>query len=1098
MAGKLTKKHSVNIATEFVDSLSSTNTSYFMFAAQHQPWDNEQSPPETNTSLYSIEHTMHDHLLYGKRITTSDAKFMVPRNDWISNTSYGTYDSDDSDLYSKNFFVITDQRNVYKILDNNNSGRSTVKPVLTSNTIFKTSDGYVWKYMYTVDETTMRDFATRSFIPIVPNTSIQQSALPGAIDVIKVQSGGSGWITYHTGFLQSAPSASELVLSSTASTNNNFYTNSSIYLKNGLGAGQLGKIISYDGTTKAAVLETPLNFAYNIELANIAGQFNVGDVVSQQAYDITLTRVAGSFDVGDVITQSVTGATGTVVRARNNSTRLLVNRSSGAFELTYPIDAGDTLVAGTGTVTANTTSNTVTGSGTAFTTLFPTASLPHYIKIGNHIRRITAVTNATSLTISGTTAGGFDSSYSANVFFKVPSAAVPSSVSTLIGSGTIVFSDLNSVSLGLANKNNKIFSIGETVFQPGSASNGTIIFANNTVLILSNIQGPGFRSSNNSSINLLFSGNTAPFTNNEIIIQNTSNARGTITFANSSFMTLDNISGTFSNTAGYFITGQTSLANATINEVLTTIFTVSGASSDATANVVSVYQRPTITVQDTTGQFRIGAQIAGSIGGTARVKTVSTLPDEDTEYVVSPTVVISGDGEDARAYSIVNTTSYAIQSVVVFDAGQGYTQANVVVVANSSYGTSANLKPVISPVDGHGAEPIFELGGNYVMVKSNFGSANSENYDFPSYGTYRTVGLMRDPLFRDLTINLSLSNGEYSWGSMTVNNIVGTFQTDEIIYQANTKSSAIIQYKTSSGSNNYFELSRIQGQFSANNANDGIIGLLSGATANARFTDVNVFTKNPGVQPIFQQNTGAKAILTSAAEQFIRVTNATGVFEIGKIVYDSSTNTYANSISFKLAGNTKPTTFSRFSQLGRITLSSNATAFSNNERIELRAALVGTKIADAVIYSTKDDVDLQIAGNTSPFSNNEAIIQTSTSASGIIKSSNSTYLKITGVSGTFSNTGNTIIVGQTSSTTSTVQRAYPVLVVSDIDGPWATNEVNYIFGLTSGATGFVALANTIILPELVRDSGDVLYIENREYIERTPTTSETVRLLIRF
>ena len=1098
MAGQLTKKHSINSATEFVDSVQSTNTSYFMFTGRSEPWDNEESPPETNTSVSAIEHTIHDHLLYGKRLTSNDVKFMAPRHDWVSNTVYSSYDSDDAELFSKNFFVITDQRNVYKILDNNKGGRSTVKPVLTNNTVFKTSDDYVWKYMYTVDDTTMRDFATRAFIPITPNTNIQQSALPGSIDVIKVQSGGLGWITYHTGFLQSVPSSTELIISANASTNSNFYTNSSIYLKNGLGAGQIGKIISYNGTTKNIVLNTPLNFAYNIEVANIAGQFNVGDIVSQQAYDITLTRVTGSIDVGDTITQSVTGATGVIARSRNNGTRLLVNRLTGAFDLDYPVDAGDAPVTGTGTVTANTTSNTVTGSGTNFTTLFPTASLPHYIKIGNYTRQITSVTNATSLIISGSTSGGFDDVYSANVYYKIPSAGTASEISSVIGSGTIVFSDLNSVSLTVANKNNKTFIVGETVFQPDSASNGTIIFANNTILILSNIQGPGFRSSNSSSVNILISGNTSPFTNNEIIIQNTSNARGTITFANSSYMSLTGVTGTFSNTAGYFITGQSSTTNAIVNQVLTTIFTVGGASSDATANVVTVYQRPTITIEDTIGQFKVGAQIAGAIGGTARVKSVSTLPDEDTEYIISPTVQITGDGRGAQAYSVVNTSTNQIQSIVVFDPGQGYTEANATIVANSVYGSSANLKPTIAPINGHGYDPVEDLGGNYVMVKSVFGTANSEGFEFPSYGTYRTVGLMRDPLFKDVTVNLSLSNGEFSHGSMTVNNIVGTFQTQEIVYQANTKSSAIIEFKTSQGSNNYFEISRIQGQFSANNANDKIIGLLSGASANVRFADVNRFTKYTGIQPIFQQNTGAKAILTSSSDQFIRLTNATGIFEIGKIIYDPSTNTYANSISFKLAGNTKPTTFTKFTQLGRITLSSNSIPFSNNERIELRANLLNTKIADAVIYSTIDDIDLQISGNTTPFSNNETIIQTVTNARGTIKSSNSTMMKIVGVSGVFTNAGTTTVVGQTSSSTCNIERVYPVLVVNDMDGLWATNDVNYIFGLTSNAIGYAALANTIILPELVRDSGDVLYIENREYIERTPTTSETVRLLIRF
>lgn len=1097
MAGKLTKKHSINSAIEFVDSVSSTNSSYFMFTAHHEPWTNENSPPITNTSISAIEHTIHDHLLFGKRVTTNDVKFMVPRYDWTSNTIYDAYDKDDGELYTKDFFVITDEKNVYKVLDNNGGLPSIVKPVLKSNTTFKTSDNYVWKYMFSIDDTTMRDFATRTYIPIVPNTSIQQAALPGSIDVIRVESSGSGWITFNTGFLQSVVSADAVVINAAASTNNDFYTNSSIYLKNGLGAGQIRKIISYNGTTKTVGVEPPLDFGYNFEVANVVGQFTVGDVISQQSVDLLCGSVSGTIDVGDTITQSVTGATGTVIRSREGGTKLFVNRTSGSFALNLPIDSGDTAVTGNGTVTANTTSNTVVGNNTVFTTLFPTASLPHYIEIGPYTRRVTAVTNATHLTVEGTTSGGFDENFIANTYYRIPSAAKVLDVTTAIGSGTIVFTDLDSVNLTISNKTGN-FVVGENVVQPDSASNGTIIFANNTVLILSDVQGPGFRSSNNASINLLFSGNTLPFVNNELILQNISGATGTITFANSSYMSLTNLSGTFSNDVGYFITGGTSSANASVGQIISTIFTVQGLSTAATANVIAVYERPTITVQDTVGQFRLGSQITGSIGGIASIKTISTLPDEDTEYVISPTVDITGDGSGARAYSIINTTAYSVDSIVVFDPGRGYTEANVVLLANSNYGTGANLVASISPVDGHGAEPIYELGANYVMVKTSFGSANSENYDFPSYGSYRAVGLMKDPLYNDLTINIPTSNGNYSHGSLIVNNIIGTFQTEEVIYQANTKSSAIIQLKSSVGTNNYFEISRIQGQFSANNANDKIIGLLSGASANVRVTDINIFSRNPGVQPIFQQNTGAKGVLVTAAEEYIKVTNAAGVFQIGKIVYDPSTNTYANTNTFKLAGNTKPTAFTRFTQLGRITLSSNATPFSNNERIELRAPLVDTKIADAVIYSNKDEVDLKISGNTIPFSNSETVIQTGSGAQGVIRSANSTFIKLTSVAGTFSNTANIDLIGQTSSANASIERVYPALVVADMDGPWATSSFNYIIGLTSGSTGFAALANTIILPEMVRDSGDVLYIENREYVERTPTTSETVRLLIRF
>jgi len=75
--------------------------------------------------------------------------------------------------------------------------------------------------MYTIDNSDMLKFSTRNYIPVIANTIVQQSAIPGGIDVIKVQSGGSLWTTFNTGFLQSVVSSSELVISANASGNSN-------------------------------------------------------------------------------------------------------------------------------------------------------------------------------------------------------------------------------------------------------------------------------------------------------------------------------------------------------------------------------------------------------------------------------------------------------------------------------------------------------------------------------------------------------------------------------------------------------------------------------------------------------------------------------------------------------------------------------------------------------------------------------------------------------------------------------------------------------------------------------------------------------------
>ena len=52
--------------------------------------------------------------------------------------------------------------------------------------------------------------------------------------------------------------------------------------------------------------------------------------------------------------------------------------------------------------------------------------------------------------------------------------------------------------------------------------------------------------------------------------------------------------------------------------------------------------------------------------------------------------------------------------------------------------------PVISPQFGHGADPVEELGGNYIIVNSRL-EFNEGAGDFPVDNDFRRIGLCQDP-----------------------------------------------------------------------------------------------------------------------------------------------------------------------------------------------------------------------------------------------------------------------------------------------------------------------------------------------------------------
>ena len=152
-------------------------------------------------------------MIFGKRVTINDLKLMVRRNNWETNTVYEMYEHDNDDLFNSNFYVVVDKGSYYhifKCLYNNNGEPSIVEPNFAhasqesdlfddNDGYYRTSDGYQWKYMYSIDVATFDKFATSDYIPVIANTVVQQAAIDGSIDVIKVESGGSRYDNHFKG-----------------------------------------------------------------------------------------------------------------------------------------------------------------------------------------------------------------------------------------------------------------------------------------------------------------------------------------------------------------------------------------------------------------------------------------------------------------------------------------------------------------------------------------------------------------------------------------------------------------------------------------------------------------------------------------------------------------------------------------------------------------------------------------------------------------------------------------------------------------------------------------------------------------------------------
>jgi hypothetical protein len=106
----------------------------------------------------------------------------------ILNLAYSGTDKLEDSL----FYVMTEDFNVYKCLDNNNNSASTVKPLGTSVNPIETADGYRWKYMYNVPINLRNKFLSDAQIPVI-SALTNQFYSNGSMDSIIINNKGSGY-----------------------------------------------------------------------------------------------------------------------------------------------------------------------------------------------------------------------------------------------------------------------------------------------------------------------------------------------------------------------------------------------------------------------------------------------------------------------------------------------------------------------------------------------------------------------------------------------------------------------------------------------------------------------------------------------------------------------------------------------------------------------------------------------------------------------------------------------------------------------------------------------------------------------------------------
>ena len=210
--------------------IGTTTNYYYTFLGHPQPtftgitdygdsnWGTVNGTPPPKDS-FQQENLYHDSMLFLKRVTASDVRRVVRRYNWELGITYdmykNNYDIDNKSpqssattLYGSKFFIVNSEFKVYACLNNGanpefpKGQKSLAEPNfvdVTPQAAGTGSDGYLWKYLYTISPSDVVKFATDSYIPLpekwgdTSTATVKNAAVKGKIETVLITARGSAY-----------------------------------------------------------------------------------------------------------------------------------------------------------------------------------------------------------------------------------------------------------------------------------------------------------------------------------------------------------------------------------------------------------------------------------------------------------------------------------------------------------------------------------------------------------------------------------------------------------------------------------------------------------------------------------------------------------------------------------------------------------------------------------------------------------------------------------------------------------------------------------------------------------------------------------------
>ena len=222
MAAIITDQIRILNAKNFVSGVSSSSNSYYSFIGLPNPTDYQSdwnTTPPSPKDNFSEENDYWDTMIALKKINSADVRQVITKRTWSSGTTYDMYRADYSrsntapvsgatNLYSSTYYIVNTDYRVYVCLQNgtdpdNPNGRPSLdEPTFTDlepRSAGSSGDGYIWKYLYTINPSDIVKFDSTDFMPVptdwstsTDNATVRDNAVDGSIKIVTVTNRGEG------------------------------------------------------------------------------------------------------------------------------------------------------------------------------------------------------------------------------------------------------------------------------------------------------------------------------------------------------------------------------------------------------------------------------------------------------------------------------------------------------------------------------------------------------------------------------------------------------------------------------------------------------------------------------------------------------------------------------------------------------------------------------------------------------------------------------------------------------------------------------------------------------------------------------------------